>query len=113
MLHQSDPTDQGNVWSPSGAEEMRKDEGKFDSGRDVELYGTGLRTDQDRDMDIDIDGAESSNSRYKKKSSGDNLSVSRGVHMKLVEIPDPASQGAYRPRDRPLTDGQEELAVNR
>lgn len=116
VLHQSDPTDRVHVWSPNSAE-MGEDEGKFDNGRDVELYGTGLRTDLDVNINMSTgtEGADLSNRHYNKRYTGENSQdpVSRGVRMKLVEIPDPTSQAAYRPRDLPLTDGQEELAVNR
>ena len=47
-------------------------------------------------------------------SSSSSSSSSRGeVNVKIVEIADPRSHATHRPRTAPLSEQQEEMAVNR
>ena len=63
-------------------------------------------------------GVGSSSHRHQASSTSSNSSSSssssRGeVSVKIVEITDPRSHAAHRPRTAPLSDQQEEMAVNR
>ena len=100
VLHQSDPVPV-HASEGTGSEEWQN--------------GTGMSSFPSRLNAVCRDQASSASSKSNSSSSSSsNSSSNRGeVSVKIVEIADPRSHATHRPRTAPLSDQQEEMAVNR
>ena len=94
VLHQSDPVP---ISAPDTSEEW--------------VSGIGMSSSPSRINALCRDQASSASS---SSSSSSSSSRHRGeISVKIVEIADPRSHATHRPRTAPLSDQQEEMAVNR